>query len=82
MHSAHDRDAYIIINTKNVNDSSKANFFKISNIEVSHFGTTYDYDSVMHYGAFAYSNNGQPTIIPLVCLILFFFLLNIYCFFS
>lgn len=40
------------------------NFEKYSNKEVTHFNTTYDYYSVMHYTAYAFSKNKQPTIIP------------------
>ncbi|CAF3118680.1 unnamed protein product [Rotaria sp. Silwood2] len=27
-------------------------------------GTTYDYSSIMHYGADYFSSNGRPTIVP------------------
>lgn len=66
MQSAHDRDDYVTINWANMLPRSKPNFVKYPSYVVSHFGTTYDYDSVMHYSASAFSNNGEPTIMPKV----------------
>lgn len=66
MHSAYDRDNFIKINWDNMPEHAKPNFAKYGSNEISHFGETYDLASVMHYGAFAFSNNGKPTIEPLV----------------
>ena len=58
--SREDRDSYITINWANIEDGKSHNFDK----HVSD-GTdigTYDYGSIMHYGATAFSKNGQPTI--------------------
>ena len=41
------------------------NFQKYNSSTVYTFGTPYDYASVMHYEATAFSSNGQPTITPL-----------------
>ena len=41
------------------------NFDKYNNSIVNIQNTSYDYGSVMHYGANALSSNGYPTIIPL-----------------
>jgi len=45
------------------------NFRKYSEATVTNFGVQYDYGSIMHYSAHAFSKNGKPTITPLVCMI-------------
>jgi hypothetical protein len=45
------------------------NFKKYSEATVTNFGVPYDYGSIMHYSAQAFSRNGKPTITPLVCMI-------------
>lgn len=40
------------------------NFDKYSTSQVSTFNTPYDYKSIMHYSAYAFSTNGRPTIEP------------------
>lgn len=32
---------------------------------IDHLGTKYDYGSIMHYSAMAFSKNGKPTIEPI-----------------
>ncbi|CAH1143211.1 unnamed protein product, partial [Phyllotreta striolata] len=64
--SRHERDDYVTINWNNIKSSSKDNFKKSPESYESGFDVPYDYESVMHYSRFAFSANGQPTIIPKV----------------
>lgn len=64
MHSSYDRDDYVTVHMGNVMEGFERNFNKQSSDEVSHFGARYDYDSVMHYSAYAFTKNGKPTIVP------------------
>ncbi|XP_047436196.1 hatching enzyme 1.2-like [Mugil cephalus] len=57
-----DRDQHVRILLENVISGMEFNFNKINTINL---GTPYDYNSVMHYGRFAFSSNRQPTIIPI-----------------
>ena len=54
-----DRDAFVEINTENIQDSYADQFTLRS--DINNVGP-YDYDSIMHYGATAFSDNGRPTI--------------------
>lgn len=74
MHSAgflheqnrEERDQYIDIVSGNIRRGYESNFYKASKGSTSGFGVGYDYNSVMHYSANAFSANGQPTIVTKV----------------
>ncbi|KAF3686989.1 Low choriolytic enzyme [Channa argus] len=57
-----DRDQHVRILLENVIPGMEHNFRKIQTINL---GTPYDYNSVMHYGRFAFSSNREPTIVPI-----------------
>jgi len=57
-----DRDTYVRIALENIQDGKEGNFNKYSASQITPFGEPYDYQSVMHYGAYAFSKNGQKTI--------------------
>jgi hypothetical protein len=44
----------------------ESNFNKYNASTVTSFGVPYDYGSVMHYGEYAFSKNGNKTIEPKV----------------
>lgn len=60
-HTRCDRDSYVIINTANITSGYSGNFTKQCTGS-SDYGT-YAEGSIMHYGAYAFSSNGQPTIV-------------------
>jgi hypothetical protein len=62
MQSSYDRDRYVRINFENIERGRENNFHKYSESVVSHFGTRYDLDSLMHYRANAFTKNGLNTI--------------------
>jgi hypothetical protein len=57
-----DRDTYITVNFANIDPANLHNFNKYTHGD--YFGTPYDYNSIMHYDEYAFSVNGQKTIIP------------------
>jgi len=57
-----DRDQYVTILLQNVKSSSRHNFNKLTTSRIDSRGTSYDYDSMMHYGSRYFSTNGQLTI--------------------
>lgn len=59
-----DRDNYVRILWENIEEDHKYNFNQHLTDGID-FGE-YDYQSLMHYAPYAFSRNGQPTIIPLV----------------
>ncbi|KAG7167112.1 zinc metalloproteinase nas-4-like [Homarus americanus] len=58
-----DRDDYVTIMWDNIESGHEHNFNKYSADVVSGFGENYDYGSVMHYSAHAFSENGEKTIV-------------------
>lgn len=59
-----DRDAYIRILWENIEEDHRYNFDQHINEGID-FGE-YDYQSIMHYNAYAFSKNGRKTIVPLM----------------
>ena len=54
-----DRDDSVTIHWDNIEDGKKSNFFKYDPGVIL---TSYNIGSIMHYGSFAFSRNGRPTI--------------------
>jgi hypothetical protein len=54
------------------------NFNRYSASVVTSFGVPYDFGSVMHYSAFAFSRNGLRTIVPRVSQLLYCFVTNLW----
>lgn len=61
--SREDRDKFVRINWQNIQPGKEHNFNQ--HISDGDDIGAYDYGSIMHYGATAFSKNGQPTIVPL-----------------
>jgi Astacin (Peptidase family M12A)/FG-GAP-like repeat len=59
--SRSDRDNHVTIMWDNI-EAGRASAFDKFTIRVSTVGA-YDYSSIMHYGAYDFSKNGQPTIV-------------------
>uniref|UniRef100_A0A8C6Q3P3 Metalloendopeptidase n=1 Tax=Nothobranchius furzeri TaxID=105023 RepID=A0A8C6Q3P3_NOTFU len=59
--SRSDRDHYVTIVWKNIMPEHIHNFRKQA---TNNLNSPYDYSSVMHYGRYAFSEDGGPTIIP------------------
>jgi hypothetical protein len=60
--SREDRDSYVTINWQNIQDGQAHNFNQ--HITDGDDIGAYDYGSIMHYGMYAFSKNGLPTIVP------------------
>ena len=59
-HTRPDRDKFIRINWDNINQQNQHNY-KLRDADLA-LGD-YDYESIMHYGPYGFSINGQPTIV-------------------
>lgn len=66
-HSRIDRNAFVTVMTSNIDDSFLGNFFiwSFGTIQFADTSLPYDYASLLHYNAFGFSRNGQPTIVTL-----------------
>uniref|UniRef100_A0A182NV53 Metalloendopeptidase n=1 Tax=Anopheles dirus TaxID=7168 RepID=A0A182NV53_9DIPT len=62
--SASDRDEFVDIVWDNIEEGKEHNFNIYDSSTVTDFSVRYDYGSVMHYGATAFSKNGEKTIVP------------------
>jgi hypothetical protein len=60
--SREDRDSYVTVLWQNIQDGKAHNFNQ--HISDGDDVGPYDYASLMHYGMYAFSKNGQPTIVP------------------
>ncbi|XP_065365550.1 hatching enzyme 1.2-like [Calliphora vicina] len=58
-----ERDTFVSIQYQNIQPSAMSNFDRAA--KTLAFGVPYDYGSVMHYSASAFSTNGRPTIVPM-----------------
>lgn len=58
--------ASIVQYSDDVLTGTENNFEKASSQTTDAFGVGYDYGSVMHYSANAFSKNGQPTLVAKV----------------
>lgn len=63
MQSSYDRDEFVRIVWENIQAGTENNFVMYGTDRLSHFGVEYDYGSMMHYSATAFSVNGQDTIV-------------------
>lgn len=59
-----DRDSFIRIAWENIDEKHKFNFEQHLT-DGNDFGD-YDFQSIMHYGPYAFSKNGKQTIVPLI----------------
>lgn len=62
MQSATERDNYVSIHWQNIQAGTEHNFDSYGPDMITNFGVEYDKGSIMHYDAYAFSSNGQPTI--------------------
>ena len=60
-----DRDQHIQVLYKNMDPSTRSQFEKVSTTSFINYGYGYDVSSIMQYDGYAFSRNGQPTIIDL-----------------
>nr|WFF64590.1 seminal metalloprotease 1-like protein [Exorista sorbillans] len=65
MQSSAERDDYVRIADENIIPGTLHNFNKYNKTFVDHYDEEYDYGSVLHYSAYAFTKNGEMTIIPL-----------------
>ncbi|KAH8261842.1 hypothetical protein KR038_001078 [Drosophila bunnanda] len=63
--STWNRDDYVRIAEENILEGRENNFNKYDNETVTDYDEPYDYGSVMHYTAYAFSKNEEMTIVPL-----------------
>lgn len=79
MHMSTDRDNFVRIDFSNIAVENHFGFDKLSDMDYSYFGTTYDPASIMHYRPYEFAVNPyQKTIYGLVSTLIT--LIRNYCF--
>lgn len=63
MHNRPDRDKYVTILWNNIDTRYLKEFDRVNPLFFNHYGTPYDYLSIMHYGPTAITKNGGTTIV-------------------
>jgi hypothetical protein len=63
-HQRFDRDDYITVIDDNIQAGEYRQFDIIPLDYTKNVGVPYDYQSVMHFGSYAFSSNGSETIVP------------------
>ncbi|CAH2100307.1 unnamed protein product [Euphydryas editha] len=63
MHSTYNRDEYVDIVEENIRPGTENNFNIYGSDLVTNYDIEYDYVSCLHYSAFAFSINGNATIV-------------------
>ncbi|VDO75987.1 unnamed protein product [Heligmosomoides polygyrus] len=66
-HQREDRDGFVKILYQNIIPGANTDFDKLSTLDLTYYGETYDYLSIMHYEKNEGSKNGQNTIESKVC---------------
>lgn len=57
-----DRDAFVTVNWENITSGKEHNFDNHCGAEGRDLAS-YDFDSIMHYGSYAFSSNDEPTLV-------------------
>ncbi|XP_034667859.1 seminal metalloprotease 1-like [Drosophila subobscura] len=65
QHNSPDRDDYVRIIEENISEGRENAFRKYDYTQLGNYDQPYDYGSILHYGQFGFSKNGQPTIVAL-----------------
>ncbi|PIO55799.1 astacin [Teladorsagia circumcincta] len=63
-HSRYDRDQFITVDEQNIKPDWLDQFTRETISTNNNYGLTYDYGSLMHYGATSATGNKKPTMVP------------------
>jgi len=63
QHSRNDRDSKVTIQRNNIVTGQAHNFDKLPSNLYDNYGTSYDYDSIMHYRDDTFAKPGKKTIV-------------------
>lgn len=64
MQSSSERDEHVKIEWEHMIPRTQHNFNKYNSSIITAFNRGYDYGSIMHYSAYAFTKDGYATIVP------------------